>query len=335
MKRTLMTLAIASVSVLGALIAVPAHAQANDAAQGIEISPALVDLNAERGKTYTIKLRVTNVTPATLVYSSEVNDFTSKDETGAPQVLIGSSLPPAASVIGWVSTDQEFTLASRETRIIYATVTIPADAEPGGHYGALRFSGHAPELKETGVGLSASAGMLMLIRVAGNINESAKLESFFTALPSDKTKQASLFENSDIGFVTRINNDGNVHVKPVGNIQIHDVFGNAVGTVAVNDTSSNVLPHSIRRFEGEFKGNWLFGYYTADLTIGYGSTGQAITNTISFWVIPYKLIIVSLLGLVTLIFIASRLIKVYNRNIIAKAKNEHTTKNKKAHKKKD
>jgi hypothetical protein len=335
LRRTAIGFTLFGLIVVAALSSVPAYAQSPGPAQGIEISPALVDLNAERGKTYTIKIKVTNVTPASLVYTSEVNDFTAgKDETGSPQVLIGSSLPPAASIIKWVSAVQDFTLESRESRILYATITVPADAEPGGHYGALRFSGHAPELTETGVGLSASAGMLMLIRVSGDIKESASLTSFYTAFPSDKTKQASLFEGSYIGFVTRIKDDGNVHVKPIGNIEITDAFGNLVGTVAVNDSKSNVLPGSIRRFESEYKGNLMFGLYTANLTLGYGTTGQAITNTITFWVIPWKLILIGIIVLITLIFIASRLIKVYNRHIIAKARNEHTTKNKKTAKKK-
>lgn len=330
MKRTLITLAISSLSIIGAFFAAPVQAQSADAAQGIEISPAIVDLNAERGKTYTVKLTVRNVTPDTLVYSSEVNDFTSKDESGAPQVLIGSTLPEAASIVKWVSVEEEFSLQSREARTIFAVITIPQDAEPGGHYGAIRFSGRAPDLQETGVGLSASAGMLLLIRVDGAITEKASLESFRTAAPTDLSKQAGLFQAGPIGFVARVKNEGNVHIKPVGVIEITDVFGNVVGSVPINqDGSKNVLPNSIRRFESEFKSGWMFGIYTANLTLGYGKTGQAITSTITFWVIPYTLIAIALLCLITLMFIASRLIKVYNKNIIAKAKNEITTKNKK------
>jgi hypothetical protein len=198
-------------------------------------------------------------------------------------------------------------------------VNVPSDAEPGGHYGVLRFSGRAPDLENTGVGLSASTGMLMLIRVAGDVKESASLAEFFTASEGNQT---SLFESSPIGFVTRIKNDGNIHVKPVGLIEVRDAFGNSVSTVTVNDTKSNVLPGSIRRFEGSIKQDWMFGMYTADLTLGYGTTGQALTNTITFWVIPYKLILTVLIGLITLVFIASRLIKVYNKRIIAKAQHE-------------
>jgi hypothetical protein len=101
------------------------------------------------------------------------------------------------------------------------------------------------------------------------------------------------------------------------------MFGGLVTTIAVNSDQSNVLPNSIRRFDSQFNKSWMIGRYTADLTLAYGTTGQAITNTISFWVIPYRLILVILLILVTVIYILRRMIKVYNKRIIEKAKNEN------------
>lgn len=328
MKRIFLprlVIGLITAGVIGGVIQfAPAHAQTGDshAAQGLQISPALVELNAEKGQTYTLKLKVTNVTLTKLVYNASVNDFKAKDETSSPQILLNGSLPSSASVVNWISVPNNFTLDTQQSLTISANVTIPNNAEPGGHYGVIQFSSHAPDVEGTGVGLSASAGVLVLIRVAGNINESASLASFFTATNG---KQTSLFESPSIGFVTRIKNEGNIHVKPTGTIVIQDAFGNLVGTVTVNDTKSNLLPDSIRRFDGEYnKGGWMFGMYTANLALGYGTTGQAITNTITFWVIPYKLILAGLLVLITFIFISSRLIRVYNRHVIAKAKNENT-----------
>jgi hypothetical protein len=335
MKKAFLPRLIISIMAVGIIVgivqATPAHAQAADpsAAQGLQISPAIVELNAEKSKTYTLNLKVTNVTLTKLTYSTTVNDFDAKDETGAANVLLTSTLPPTASIITWLKTGSEFTLDPHESRSITAEITVPSNAEAGGHYGVLRFSGHAPNVSGTGVGLSASAGMLILIRVAGNITESANLASFYTV---NGTSQTSFFEYAPINFVTRIKNDGTIHVKPTGTITIQDAFGNTVGTVPVNDSKAIVLPSSIRRFDSEYKSGWMFGMYTANLTLGYGTTGQAITNTITFWVIPYKLILVVLFCLATFVFIASRLIKVYNKRIIAKAKNENVFKNKKAYK---
>jgi hypothetical protein len=302
-------------------LALVAHAA--DTAQGVQVSPALVELNAVRGKTYTINLRVMNVTGGDLVYNTLAEDFTATGETGTPKINATSNLPETASIKTWVSVEPSFTLGSHQEKNVDVTVTIPSNAEAGGHYGVLRFSGSAPDINTTGVGITASAGVLFLIKVDGTIVEKANLASFFTA--NNDGKQNSFFENGPINFAVRIQNVGNIHVKPTGNVEIKDMFGNIAGNIPVNDANppSNVLPNSIRRFDVKLDKSWMFGLYTANLALSYGTNGQAITDTISFWVIPYRIILIGLLIIITIIYILYRLVKVYNRHIIEKAKNEN------------
>lgn len=302
---------------------VSAQAANANAAQGIQISPALVELNASKGKTYNINLGVTNVTGTDLVYKTSVSDFGASGETGSPHIFIDTKLTPVSSVITWVDTLSQFTLNAHQSRTVTAQITIPDNAEPGGHYGVLQFSGTAPKLDRTGVGLSASAGVLLLIKVDGQINWNANLASFYTSA-TQSGKETSFFENGPAYFVVRIRNVGNIHVKPVGNIEVKDMFGGVVANIPINKDKSNVLPKSIRRFDdAKVNKDWMIGRYTANLTLGYGTNGQAITGTINFWVIPYKIILVALLVLVTVIYILRRIIKVYNKRIIEKAKNEN------------
>jgi hypothetical protein len=220
-----------------------------------------------------------------------------------------------------VQVTDSFSLAARKSEKVSATLTIPSNAEPGGHYGVIRFSGQAPEIEGSGVGLAASAGTLILVRVSGQVDEKLDLLTFSAS--RDGTL-SGFFENGPLTFVVRTENKGNVHVKPSGQIEIRDMFGNKVETLKVNDVAGNVLPGSIRRFEATLDKQWLFGRYTADLAIGYGTNGQAITRTISFWVIPYKLIMIGLLALVTIVFILRTLIRRYNRYIINKARQSET-----------
>ncbi len=333
LPKIILTLITSSLIVSAlSFVSVNAETLSANSAQGIEISPALVELNASKGKTYNIKLNVTNVTTSDLIYNPSVDDFNSSNETGTPHIILDSTLPETASIRTWVATIDPFTLKSRELKSITAQITIPDNAEPGGHYGVIRFSGNAPELESTGVGLSASAGVLILVRVDGEITEKATVASFYSA---HNGAQTSFFEKGPIEFVTRIKNEGNLHIKPIGSIEIRDIFGGLVTSISVNNDKSNVLPSSIRRFDSNYDKLWMIGKYTANLTLGFGSNGQAITNTVDFWVIPYKFIIGVLVILATIVFILSKLIKAYNRHIIDKSKNENTTKTKNNSKKKD
>jgi len=323
-----------SVALTAALIVVkPGSASAlvatPPAKEGLQISPALIQIDGAKGNSYTVSVKVTNVTVQTQTYYTSVNDFTSKDESGTPNILTSDSLPDTASIRTWVSTLSQFTLASEQSKTLTVNVNIPGNAESGGHYGALLFSGTAPTPQNAGVALAASAGALFLVKVDGAINEQASLAGFYAA-PNSGSNPSSFFEKAPITFVTRVKNSGNIHLQPSGQILVHDMFGNLTATIPVNDQKANVLPDSIRRFDVTMNSGWLFGHYTADLALGYGTTGQAITATISFWVIPYKIVGAVLLALATIIFILVRLVKVYNKRIIAKAIQKHE-KNKTSH----
>lgn len=319
--------AFASIFILNSTTSDIARAESANAnvAQGIEISPALVELNAISGGVYNIVLNVKNVTASTLSYTSIVDDFAAADESGSPKIVSDNQLPATVSMKTWVGMDSDFTLQPRQTKTVTASITVPTDAEPGGHYGILRFSGLAPAIKNSSVSLSTSAGALVLVKVSGDITEKASLASFYS---SQNNQQSWFFENSPIDFVVRIQNEGNIHIKPIGNIEVKDIFGNLVSNLIVNEEDSNVLPDSIRKFNSQLNQNWLFGLYSASLVLGYGTTGQAITATTTFWVVPYKLILIWLFVLTTVVFILVRLVKVYNGYIIKKAKNEELCKNK-------
>ena len=326
LKKILLSITVALFANIAFITCVGAESIDTNSAQGIEISPTLVEINASKGKTYNIRLKITNITTSDLVYTPSINDFNATNETGTPHVILDSTLPNTSSIKTWIQEILPITLKPRESTEILAKITIPDNAEPGGHYGVIRFAGDTPEINSTGVGLTASAGVLLLVRVDGAITEKAEVASFYAAKSGS---QSSFFENSPINFVTRIKNDGNVHIKPVGNIEIRDMFNNLVTTMSVNAEKSNVLPSSIRRFDSQYGKNWMFGKYTANLTLGYGANGQALTSTVSFWVIPYKIIIACLFILATIIFILSKVVKAYNRYIINKSKNDENKKHKK------
>lgn len=286
--------------------------------QAFMISPRIIELNADPGKTYPLNIKLKNLAANSLASKSQVNDFAAKGEDGDPEIFLDEREKTTYSLKGWVKKIPDFTFVSQETKTIPVIISVPAQAEPGGHYAAIRFSGVAPELAkdESAVALSASIGTLVLVRVSGDVKESAAVEEFFA---SQNAKKSSFFETGPITLTERIKNTGNVHVKPAGSVVVKDMFGKTTASLKVNDPPKNVLPDSIRRFEQELNKRWLFGRYTADLTLGYGTTGQALSGQLVFWVIPWKLIAAVLLLIATIILVLRSGLKRYNRRIIEKA----------------
>ena len=286
-----------------------------DVSQGIQVSPVVIDLNGEKSKDYTLKVTVTNITAGRMELTTTVNDFVSDGETGNPKVITDDADTTGYSLKSWVKLPEAFTLQSKESKTIDVRVAIPASAEPGGHYGVIRFSGRAPGQDAAQVSLNASVGVLLLTRVDGPITENLIVQSIET---KKNGKNKSLVTTGPIDIVTRIKNDGNVHVKPIGTLTVKNTFGKVVGSYPFGSETKNILPDSTRAFEQTFDKRWMFGRYNVELQAVYGTQGGVVQSSTSFWVIPFPLIFFVLALGIVLFFGLRFLMRRYNKRVIRK-----------------
>jgi hypothetical protein len=298
--------------------------------QGLEISPPVMELSANPGQTVTAVIRVRNVTSGELIATGHADDFgAGTDENGEPKILINETGATRYSLKYWVSGVPDLTLAPQELKTTVVTIAVPKDAEPGGHFGVIRFTAVPPNLKGTGVALSASVGTLVLMKVNGPVTEKLSLASFETQQGGQKPCQpgqsckephpSSFFEHGPVDFVVRVHNEGTVHEKAQGTITVTNMLGRKVGEVAVNPKGGNVLPDSVRKFQQGLASNRMFGYYTAMLKLTYAG-GKTLEGKLSFWVIPWKLILIVMLLLVVLFLLGRIGLRKYNESIIRKAR---------------
>jgi hypothetical protein len=317
--------------VTAAQAATPAAQAASPAAksangQGLEISPPVIELSANPGDTLTTSIRIRNVTSGQLIAKGKADDFgAGSGEDGQPKLLLDETGSTRFSLKYWVQGVPDLLLAPQELKITTIKIVVPKNAEPGGHFGVVRFTAVPPELDGTGVSLSASIGALILLKVSGAITEKVSLSEFSTSQSTTEkgkppvVRKGSFFEHGPIDFLVRLHNEGSVHEKVTGTITVKDWTDKKVDTLQVNDKGGNVLPDSIRRFDVPFPQKQLFGHYTAALSLNY-SNGKSLTANLSFWVIPWKLILLGLVGLIVLIYILRLGLRRYNAHIIAKAR---------------
>ncbi len=310
---------LAALLLPGALVS--AQQPPANSGQALEIAPPVLNLTADPGQTIKTQISLRDISSNKLVVSAQINDFVASGEDGTPKILLDANEPNPYSMKSWVVPLQDFTLVPKQIQSVPITIKVPANAAPGGYYGVIRFTGTPPELKGTGVSLSASLGSLVLLRVNGAAKEALAIEQF--SVGSDG-KPGSLFESTPITFTERLKNKGNIHEQPSGQVTITDMFGKKVATVNVNQPPRNVLPGSIRKFEqpldssviGDKK---LFGRYTAKLDVTYGANKQTVSSTIDFWIVPYRLIAGVIVVLIAGFFGLRFLLQRYNRHIIRKA----------------
>lgn len=293
---------------------------APNAGQALEIAPPLVELSANPGQTVTTQIMLRDVSSTELVVTGQANDFVAQGENGTPKILLDNNPSnDPYSMKDWVSFPGSLLLVPKEIKKMNVTISVPANASPGGHYGVIRFTGRPPSLNGTGVSLSASIGTLVLLTVNGQITENVSVKEFSV---NHNGKTGSFFEKGPLDFVVRLNNQSNVHEQPSGLITVSDTFGKKIATMRVNNPPRNILPASIRKFEAKMDktviGNrMLFGRYKATLNMTYGKDKKPLNATITFWVIPWKLIAIIIAGLIVAFFALRYGIRRYNRYIIS------------------
>ena len=315
---------LTAAALMAGFILAPSLAQAvpsptpNAYGEGLQISPAVKELQAYPGQSATMKITLKNVANQELIARPEVDDFGASGETGQPKIFPAGEDSGRFSLRTWVQSIGDIRIGPNQVKDINITIHVPANAEPGGHYGVIRFTALPPSLQGTGVALSASIGTLVLMKVPGNVTESLKYAEFFTA--NSKGNKASLFQSAPVGFVERIQNTGTVHERPKGHLIIKNMFGKQVADIAVNSTGGAVLPDSVRRYDESFNKKGLLGRYTATANLVYSNGKVLESNVVAFWVVPVVPVLVILAILILLFFGLKIGIRRYNAHILAQAR---------------
>lgn len=301
----------------------PAAPQPNpNAGQALEIAPPVLSLTADPGQVIKTQISLRDISSGNLLVKGQVNDFVAAGEDGTPKILLDSNDADPYSIKGWVGPLPAMVMLPKQIKSLPVTITVPANASPGGHYGVIRFTATPPDLQGTGVSLSASLGSLVLIKVNGDIKENLSVVELSA---SHNGKTGKLFESTPLTFVERLKNTGNTHEQPVGQVTITDMFGKKVAAVNVNLPPRNILPSSIRKFEQPLDssviGNKkLFGRYHAEMSVTYGAKKQVTTASMTFWVIPYRMVAIVIVVLVGGFFILRFFIRRYNERIISRSR---------------
>lgn len=294
--------------------------------QALEIAPPLVSLNADPGQTVTAMINLRDVSSGSLVVTGKLNDFLPSDtEGGIPKVVLDENETNPYSLKSWVKPFEQLTLKSKQLKSLPVVITVPADASPGGYYGVVRFTSQAPDLKDTGVSLSASLGTLIFLRVNGDAKENLLIKNFYISKNGGK---GTLFESAPLDFNETFENTGNLFEQPVGQITITDMFNKKVATVNVNLEQKYVLSSSKRDFKQTLDSKTIgsmimFGKYRADLRINYSDSGKVLNQSITFWVIPYTLIALTIIAIVGGFFALRYAIKRYNQYVISRSSGRH------------
>lgn len=267
---------LAVVFIAGFAIVKSGIAQNASSSQTLEISPPSQEVKVDPGNTVKIKAKVRNRTNATVSITARIEDFTASGDGG--QVALIEKGPYAIS--SWTVLDQPtFSLKTGETKEVTATATVPAGLA-GGRYGSFVFSVGGAAGEGTAA-VSQEVASLFLLRISGPVSE---------VLTADEFKVPSFVEFGPVPLSLKFSNKGNVHVRPNGLINVRNMFGKTTADVVFK--GENVFPGASRSQEVLLDKTWLFGPYTAQAVLTYGSKNESLTITSTFFAFPLRLAVV-------------------------------------------
>ncbi len=265
------------------------------------LGPTKTEFFLDPGEIATKEIMITNRTGQTLRFQVEIEDFMGSRDPGQSVVLLGSQKGPY-SLKDWLTPEiLEFTLEHGQRIHLPVKISIPQDAEPGGHYGVVFAAVLPPELtteeqKEAAksqIGIVSRAGSLFFVKVKGDVAE----EGYLKSLEANK----KYYEKGPIDFQLLFENNGSIHLVPYGVIEIFNILGEKIDEIEIEPYFA--MPDSLRLKEVSWNKGLLFGKYTALASINRGYQDIIDQKKVEFWVIPWKLVLTGMVGLFLIIFL--------------------------------
>ena len=265
----------------------------------LKVSPVRSDIEISPGQSKTVQITITNLTNKDVTVSAIENDFVSGDENGTPALILDADkYAPTHSLKRFMTPLKDVTILANKAKLVDVVITVPASAQAGGYFGAVRF---APANPDGGaqVNLSGSVASLILLNVPGDAIEKLNLTDFTI---QQNGKSNAFFTSSDnLASTFRFENKGSVQLGPIGKISVKK-WGTIISETDFNAQTPRdlILPDGARRWTVPIDKADGFGHYTVLATLTYGKNNETVEVVRSFWVIPVVYMIGAAVALILL-----------------------------------
>jgi hypothetical protein len=293
----------------------------------LTLSPSFLNLTTDPGTPVISQLRVKNNSNFTEYLEFNLAKFDAADGGERPRLM---EVTGEDTFINWISfSEPQFTVAPNEVKTVKFTISPPKEASLGYYYAILvkRIQEQTPAEGQAAV--SGAPAFLVLLEVR---TPNAKRELQIVDFRTDQT----IYEYLPTEFRVKVKNSGNIHLVPAGDIFIDWGGSKDIAVFKANEGRGNILPGTERTFTAKWNdgfpmrvpkvengkevrdengktvyttkydfsqaNKFRIGKYTAHLLLVYdnGQRDIPVEATVSFWVIPWKILG---LGIIVLLFV--------------------------------
>lgn len=283
---------------------------------GVSISPAVIepDQAVDPGTAQEYSVTIKNLNSADQTFYLSTRDIIDVTDGSTPVFSDGTEEKTGMELSSWIKLPvTELKLAAGVSEKLTFRIEVPTDASPGSHFGSIFLSVEPPDLEKNGAAVGYKVANIVSLRVSGEAVDEANIRQFSTDRYFNGSK--------NVDFSARIENIGNVLVRPVGPVEIKNMLGQKVATFMFNaEQQSGVFPHKVREFKFKWEDEGTgFGRYEAILSPVYGEDGakKTMSSTVTFWILPIKIIGPALGALAVILLITFLFVRLYIRRTLA------------------
>lgn len=267
----------------------------------IVVGPGKTEVWLSPGDSFSKEILISNRSGMDKIFKIDVEDFQASQNADQTLQFLGNESSPY-SLKNYVKPEtSEIILHHGERLRLPVAISIPKDAEPGGLYGAVMVSAFNVEKESAQIeGGQAGTTMKVVTRVASLFFVRIKGEVVEGGILQNLTTGKQFYEQGPVVFKITSQNTGNVHLSPYGIVEVKNMLGAKIDQVEIDPWF--VMPKSSRTREIKWNTNFLLGRYTATLSMNRGYDDIIDTKTVNFWVIPWKMVSIILIGLILIIW---------------------------------
>lgn len=263
----------------------------------VGVSPTFQNLKLQPGDKYNGELVTWNLSQEPAKYKILVKGFKQIDNTPGTAVLLSDeeeqkSLYSASSWIK-VNKDSIELVPNKNEKILYE-INVPKNATKGEYHAMISLiSENYVKSNDTATLTNVSSGMPILIRIGDNFVESAELLTFKTS--------KNIYEKPSVLFTTIINNTGDTHISPTGEIILTNIFNKEIARIKFNANSQSLLRDNTGNYTTQWTDKLItenkqlaVGPIKAELIVTYRELQPGFAPLLaqtSFYIIPWKYIL--------------------------------------------
>lgn len=275
------------------------------------IFPPIIQVDATPPTAIKHPVTITNRADTPVTLSITLRPFTAKDSLGhvgfvdeKDFILRDRDIFQKIQVLDGDTAVNEVTLDPQEEKTLTLKVGLPKDEPPADYYFSIVFLSKTAKTSTTGSAIAGGIASNVLLSIGPKDTARGFIEKF--GAPFYVT-------NGPIPFTVIVHNLSSYYIAPQGQILIRNLYGQLIGKVDL--LQQNILSNSSRSLQDthqflENKAVWpetfLFGPYTATLTVSLSPQGPLFHRTIYFFALPIQYMIGIILLLTVGIFLFTR-----------------------------